>query len=74
MDGNKRPPGGGADTPEPPAKRQATEFEDFIDDEDDGWQGPPEDEVAEVELGEAGRNWMRPDPAPLNPAKDKLRE
>jgi hypothetical protein len=69
---NKRPSGG---APEPPAKRQEMEFDDdMIEEEEDlGWQGPP-DEAADVELGEAGRNWTRPDPAPIDLAKDKIRK
>jgi hypothetical protein len=68
---NKRPSGGG---PVPPAKRQEMEFDEILEEEEDaGWLGPP-DEGAEVELGEAGRNWRRPEPAPINPAKDKIRK
>ena len=30
------------------------------------------DDGIELELGEAGRNWERPEPNPHNPKKDKL--
>lgn len=30
------------------------------------------DDGIELELGEAGRNWERPEPKPHNPKKDKL--
>ena len=30
------------------------------------------DDGIELQLGEAGRNWERPEPAPHNPKKDKL--
>lgn len=75
MDG-KRPSGpmsGG-----PPRKRgsgyqEDDDIEDFgaFDDDMEMAMQPPEEEV-EVELGEAGRNWMRPAPPQLDPAKDKI--
>lgn len=63
----KRPFGGGGADPE----------DDFMEEDFD--LEPPEDEDPPVELevdegslGEAGKNWRRPEPPPLDPAKDPL--
>lgn len=74
--GAKRPH---ADKENLPRKRpQVDADEDFIEEDFD--LEPPEDDldekaaVLEVEdaLGEAGKNWERPAPPPLDPSKDRL--
>lgn len=83
--GGKRFAGHGPTPGPPPAKRgPATEFDDILEDADDMFN---DDEVpdaympggeddgsggAEPDLCEAGRNWLRPPPANLQPAVDAL--
>lgn len=82
-DAGKRPsgqgwggPGGGG-----PAKRPSRpaddddimDVDDMLDDMDDGMQQPPE-EGAEIDLGEAGRNWMRPPVKEFDPKTTSLSE
>ncbi len=78
----KRPAGDEPDAP--PAKRASggsgaldEDLETELDAEQD--QQPEEDEDAvmldddiELHLGEAGRNWERPEPKPHDPRKDRL--
>lgn len=71
---NKRPNEGGAGGP--PRKRPANDIDDMIDDfadEDVEVALQPPDEDVEVELGEAGRNWMRPPVEPFDPATTSIR-
>ena len=74
MDSHKRPPSGPHSGPAPkrgPASGR-DEIDDLIEDEanwdeeDAAVLQPPEEEM-EVDLGEAGRNWMRPPVAPIDP-------
>ncbi|PNW88124.1 hypothetical protein CHLRE_01g015250v5 [Chlamydomonas reinhardtii] len=68
----KRYAGGGHYEGGPPAKRQATgpdpDDMDFIEDDP---SGPPEP-LEDVELGEAGRNWVRPPVADFDPASTAI--
>lgn len=77
----KRPAGKEADAP--PAKRShgSSGLEEDLDAELDAQQDHlAEDDVdaimldddIELHLGEAGRNWTRPEPPPLDPKKDSL--
>lgn len=69
----------GGDHGGPPRKRPAREDDeaffdepdDFIDDED---APQPPEEGEGVELTEGGRNWKRPDPAPIDPKTDNIGE
>lgn len=76
MDGKRAPQQQGG----PPAKRGPSN-PDFDDDliYDDDLAGdevaatlPDDLDEADPELGEAGRNWKRPDVAPLNPQRESL--
>lgn len=58
----------------PPKKPYKDDMDDIIDDFcDDELPQPPEEGV-DVDLGEAGRNWMRPPVPEFNPAKDSIGE
>ena len=77
--GVKRPYTQGNGAP-PPRKRPAGDDDDLIEDAFgmDGVEDDVEEMLAQVEeveegaLGEAGKNWQRPPPPPLNPATDTL--
>ncbi len=55
---------------------QMDDFEDLIEDEYEAAAQllPPDEDdgAADALLGHAGRGWLRPDPVPLVPARDKL--
>jgi len=73
MDGKRVPSQQGG----PALKRgPSIELDDLIEEDlaaDDGPAYLPDDlDVADPELGEAGRNWTRPQVAPFNPEKDSL--
>lgn len=72
MEGKRAPAQQGG----PVAKRgPISEFDDLIEEElaDQEAAYLPDDlDEADPELGEAGRNWLRPTVAPLDPAKDSL--
>lgn len=62
-----------------PRKKQNDIEDDLIEEalelespEDDIDEPPMEEEVEEQVLGEAGKNWERPAPPPLDPSKDRL--
>ncbi len=71
------PPG-----PSPPAAKRGpvNEFDDILDDRDDIFNDddvpedfmPDAEGAAEPDLCEAGRNWLRPPPANLQPGRDAL--
>lgn len=78
-------PAPGAPGPHPPAPKRGpgNEFDDLIDEVDDMYDDEVPDEYlpeaegalrAEPDLCEAGRNWLRPPPANLQPARDALGE
>lgn len=76
MEGKR--PNGGAPYGGPPRKRGPGADDDiddliadFVDDEDVDDMQPPE-EAEEVDLGEAGRNWVRPPVADFNPASTSI--
>ena len=63
----------------PPSRKRANEdndlIEDFLNDDDVDPEVAAQDFLEEaVDLGEAGRNWIRPPVAELDPTKDSLGE
>lgn len=60
-----------------PKRGPISEFDDLIDEElaeQEAAYLPDDIDEADPELGEAGRNWLRPPVAPLDPQKDSLGE
>lgn len=69
---SKRPSPPGGATQRYPQKRSGGEDNDdepeFEAEEEIEDMQPPDENVPEIELGEAGRNWQRPDPGYWDPA------
>lgn len=83
MSGVGKRPAGAPPGPSPPPKRgPANEFDDLLEEADDMYADddvpeaymPDADDAAEPDLCEAGRNWLRPAPANLQPGCDALGE
>lgn len=71
---SKRPsvPAGPQENEEEPIEEQVALLQESPEDDADDIDQHLLEEDLELHLGEAGRNWERPAPAPINPATDSL--
>ena len=65
------PPGGSSSKRSAPAYDEDDIAEEMVGDEEDEVLGAEETDIL-LDLGEAGRNWERPEPPRLNPAAQRL--